>query len=364
MSGLMLFIVRLLAGVGGVLLVFAAITSAIQTFVLPRNARNKLSLIVFRLMRLAFNLRTWPARDYNARDAILAFYAPVSLLVLVVVWLLCVGVGYWGIFWAVRAQDLAGAYEVSGSSLLTLGFASLQTPLEASLAFSEATIGLILIAILIAYLPTMYAAWSRRESAVTLLEVRAGSPPSAVELIVRYWRLERIDQMHQLWVEWEQWFAETGESHTSLAALPFFRSPQPDRCWVTAAGAVLDGAALYTAAVDLPADAQRSLCIRAGYVALREIANYFEISHDHDPKPHDPISIDQAEFAAALDLLAAEGVPLKADREQAWRDFAGWRVNYDHVLVELARLVQAPPAPWSSDRLLKDRMPLVITVKG
>lgn len=365
MMPLLLFqVARFVIFLAGVGLVFTTIMSAIQTFVLPRSARNWLSATVFHVVRQIFSLRLLFARDYAARDAVLAFYAPATLLILVVVWLLLVALGYVGMFWALRAADLAQVYEVSGSSLLTLGFASLQNSLEATLAFSEATIGLILIAILIAYLPTMYSAWSRRESAVTLLEIRAGSPPTAVELIVRYWRLHRIEQLHQFYIDWEQWFAEIGESHTSLAALPFFRSPQADRCWVTAAGAVLDSAALLAAVVDVPQDAQRNLCIRAGYVALREIANFFAIRHDHNPRPHDPISIDRAEFEVALDLLAAEGIPLVADRDQAWRDFAGWRVNYDHVLIELARLVMAPPTPWSSDRYQTPRIPLRITVEG
>src|SRR5258708_39527866 len=133
---------------------------------------------------------------------------------------------------------------MSGSSVLTLGFALVDNFPTTVLAFSEATIGLILIALLIAYLPTIDSAFSRREAAVTMLEVRAGSPPSAVEMIIRYTRLKRLEQLGELWKAWEVWFVDLEESHTSLSALSFFRSPQPHRSWVTAAGAVLDGAAL------------------------------------------------------------------------------------------------------------------------
>lgn len=86
------------------------------------------------------------------------------------------------------------------------------------------------------------------------------------------------------------------------------------------------------------------------YLCLREIADFFAIPHNPHPRPDDPISISRAEFEAALDELAAEGVPLKPDRDQAWHDFAGWRVNYDTILRALAGLVMAPPAMWSSDR--------------
>jgi hypothetical protein len=182
--------------------------------------------------------------------------------------------------------------------------------------------------------------------------VRAGSPPSAIELILRYHRIHGLDRLNVLWVQWEQWFADIEESHTSLAALVFFRSPQPDHSWVTASGAVLDAAALLRSTVDAPRDAQADLCIRAGYLALRRIAAFFQIPYNANPRPDDPISISRVEFDAAYDELAQNGVPLIPDRDQAWRDFAGWRVNYDAVLLSLAALTMAPYALWSSDRSL------------
>jgi hypothetical protein len=184
------------------------------------------------------------------------------------------------------------------------------------------------------------------------LEVRAGSPPSAIEMILRYHRIHGLDRLNVLWVQWEQWFADIEESHTSLAALVFFRSPQPDHSWVTAAGAVLDAAALLRSTIDVPRDAQADLCLRAGYLALRRIADFFQIPYNANPRPTDPISLNRAEFEAAYDELARNGVPLIADRDQAWRDFSGWRVNYDAVLLLLAALTMAPYAPWSSDRSL------------
>jgi hypothetical protein len=219
------------------------------------------------------------------------------------------------------------------------------------LAFSEATVGLILIALLIAYLPTIYSAFQRREAAVNLLEVRAGKPPSAVEMIERYHSIHGLDRLEEQWQAWEAWFADIEESHTSLPALVFFRSPRPDHAWITAAGAVLDAAALSLAALDIPRSPQAALCIRAGFIALRRIADVFGIVHEPDPHyPAQPISVRRDEFDVVCDRLAAEGAPLKADRDQAWRDFAGWRVNYDTVLLALCSITMAPPATWSSDR--------------
>jgi hypothetical protein len=200
----------------------------------------------------------------------------------------------------------------------------------------------------------MYTAFARREAAVTMLEVRAGAPPAAVEAILRYHRIQGFDRLNDLWVTWELWFADLEESHTSLAALAFFRSPQPEHSWITAAGAVLDTAALVNAAVDIPHNPQADLCIRAGYLALRHVADYFGIRHNPAPRfPDEPISVTRPEFDDACDRLAAGGVPLKPDRERAWADFAGWRVNYDTVLLALAALTMAPEAPWSSDRSLR-----------
>ena len=343
-------ILRAVAFFIGVGIVFGTLFSAVKTFVLPRSARDILTVIVFRGSRAIFNLLLNRQATYEQRDRILALYAPLTLMSLPVVWLCCVEVGYTAMFWALGVDSILKAATISGSSLLTLGFATVDQPALIVLTFSEATIGLILVALLIAYLPTMYAAFSRRELAVAMLEVRAGSPPSAVELFARYQRIGGMDHLGELWTTWEIWFAAIEESHTSLPALTFFRSPQPDRSWATAAGTVLDAAALSLAALDLPRNSQAPLCIRGGYVALRRIADYFRISYNPSPKPDDPIYISREEFDAALDQLAQAGLPLKADRDQAWRDFVGWRVNYEQVLLALCNLTSAPIAPWSSDR--------------
>jgi len=347
---------RMLIFLAGIAIVVATLRSAIRTFVLPRSANDPLTRSIFLVMRTLFSPFTSARRPYPAREAAMAMYAPVGLLSLPVVWLFLVMMGYTALYWAVGVGDVRAAFLVSGSSLLTLGFASVTTLPQHALVFSEAAIGLILVALLIAYLPTMYGAFSRRETAVTLLEVRAGSPPSAVEMIARFHRLRRMERLADLWPAWEIWFAELEETHTSLAALAFFRSPQPDHSWVTAAGAILDGAAMTVSTLDVPHDPQADLCIRAGFLALRHIADFFGIPHDPAPQPGDPISVTRGEYDAAVAQLAAAGVPLKADRAQAWRDFAGWRVNYDSVLIAVAGLIKAPPAPWSSDRAVAPRM--------
>jgi len=346
-----LILVRILVFLLGAAVAARTIFSVIQSIVLPRAANDILVWFVFRTIRSLFKLRLRFSPDYAHTDRWMAYYAPVSLVSLLPFWMLLVTLGYAAMYWALGVEPFYEAYRVSGSALLTLGIAWSDEPLHAILEFSEGAIGLTLVALLIAYLPSMYAAFSRRETAVTMLEVRAGNPPSAVEMLLRYNRIHGLDHLTEVWTAWEVWFAEVQESHTSLAALSFFRSPNPEHSWVTAAGAVLDAASLTLAAVDNQYSPQAALCIRAGYLAMRNIANFFKFAYPPEPHyPDVPISVSREEFDQALAELEKGGVPLNSDREQAWRDFAGWRVNYDSLLLSLVHLTLAPESPWSGGR--------------
>jgi len=342
---------KIVAFLLGLFLVSATVGSAIKTFVVPRAARDPIVRPWFRLLRRLFDLRMRWMDSYEERDRIMAYYAPVALVSLLPLWLLLTALGFMAMFWATGVDSGYEDFVLSGSSLLTLGFARGQTMIHDLLAFVEAVIGLLLVALLISYLPTMYSAFSRREVAVNQLSVRAGTPPSAVEFILRAHRIGALTNLLDFWSQWETWFAEIEESHTSLAALVFFRSPDPNQSWITAAGAVMDAAALVSAVVDVPKQPQAALCIRSGFLALQRIADYFGLPYDTTPHfPTTPIHITRQEFDETCAQLAAQQVPLKADLEQAWLDFAGWRVNYDKVLLDLCTLTMAPYAPWSSDR--------------
>ena len=231
----------------GAALVLAVVDSAVRTFVLPRGVVSALTRAVFQASRAVFRLATTPMRTYEARDRAMALYAPLTLFALVLVWVGLVLVGFACIFRALVFDSWAFAFEMSGSSFFTLGF--VRPPDGAGgwgygLAFVEAAMGLALFALLIAYLPTIYGAFSKRELAVARLAARAGTPPSAVEMLIRFHTIGASSTLPELWDEWESWFAELGETHTTFAMLAFFRSPNPHRSWVTSAGAVLDAAAL------------------------------------------------------------------------------------------------------------------------
>ena len=339
----------------GAAVVVGTVGSAVRTVILPRGIPAKLASVVFVTTRRLFDLRVKRITDYESRDRVFALYGPLSLLVLAATWLLLVFTGYAAMHWALGGHPIREAVTLSGSSLFTLGFDRPSDLPKVVLSFTEAALGLTLAALLISYLPTLYGSFSRRERLVALLEVRAGSPPSGVEMIERYHLIHDLAELDDVWEDWEEWFVELEETHTSQPALVFFRSPQPDHSWVTAAGAVLDGAALYLSCS--PQEHPKAdLCSRAGYLALRRIADFFGIPHNPEPSPDDPVSVARDEFDAAYRRLKDAGVPLVDDRDQAWTAFRGWRVNYDMVLITLAALVMAPYAPWSSDRSMRYRV--------
>ncbi len=349
-------LLRVVVFVLGAAFVARTMLSAIRTFVLPRGSNDPLTVVFFRVSRSLFTRAASPQKPYQLRDRILAYYAPVTLVLVPVYWIALVALGYTAVYWSLGVGlgpgevlglgSVPEAFRFSGSSVLTLGFATSQVPGAALLAFSEAALGLVLIALLISYLPTIYSSFSRRELLVNLLEVRADSPPSAVVMLTRFDRLHGLDALHGMWERWEQWFSELEETHSSLPVLVFYRSQQPNHSWVNAAGAIMDTAALQRSVVDMPMDVQADLTIRAGYLALRRIADFFGIAYEPHPRQDDPTSIGRAQFDEVCRVLEASGVPLKADRDRAWLDFNGWRVNYDAPLRALERLTMSPPSWW------------------
>jgi len=357
-------VVHGVAVVVGVVVVLLTLTSALHTVVVPRAGVTRLTWAHFVWIRLVFNKVAHPRRDFLARDRVLALFAPVALVTLPAVWVTLVILGFSLIDWGTGVGAWTEALAISGSSLTTLGFDRPRGIGRELLSVVEASLGLGLVALMISYLPSIYSAFQRREAVVGGLQVRAGSPPTPLKLYRRYTRIAWLDTLGASFALWEEWFTDIEESHTSQAALVFFRSPHPERSWITAAGCILDTAALHSSAIDVPHDPQADILLRAGYLCLRRVATSFEIRYDDDPAPDDPISITRAEFDGLCAELTDAGVPLKADRDQAWRDFAGWRVNYDTVLITLARMLDAPPAPWTSDREVRVPPPRFIRRHG
>lgn len=345
-----MIVTKVLAFAVGVWVLQAVLRSAVRTVVVPRAEPVLLPRVLFLLVRALYGPLAARHREPGARHAVLARFAPTALLLLAFVWAAGVILAFVPMYWAVADVDVPTAFKLSGSSVTTLGFAAPPNPPAAVLSVGEALLGLGVVALLIAYLPTIYGHFSSREEQVLKFEVRAGSPPTPSLFLVRLHVIGWVDRIEMLWEPWETWFEELQESHTSQASLAFFRSQSWSNSWVVTAGAALDTAAISEAAIDQPSQPEATLMLRSGFLALRDIAGFYGLRIDPDPAPNAPISVTRAEFEEVLDELEGGGLPVTSDREKAWRDFAGWRVNYDEALLALCALVQAPEARWSSDR--------------
>lgn len=349
---------HVLALLGGIAVVAVVLSAAIRTVVVPRGEDVVLSRLVFGLTRSVFHLFAKESHSYERRDRVMARYAPTALMLLPVVWALGVIVGFTPIYWGLGDLGWRDAMLLSGSSLTTLGFRTAPDTLGAVAAIFEALIGLGLVALLISFLPTIYSHFSKRETTVSKLFIRSFNPEGGadpVTLLVRTHTIAGLRRLDDVWTEWDHWFVELSESHRSFPALNFFRSPEPDRSWITGAGLALDLGALYLSTVDVESNPAAAVMVRSGFLSLRSLCDYFDIPYDPDPAPTDPISVARSEFDDAYDRLAAAGVPVHADRDQAWRSFQGWRVNYDVPLTYLAQYTMAPYQPWVSDRAVRFR---------
>lgn len=345
--------------VAGLWLVGAVLLSALRTVVVPRGERPALTALVFLSLRRLLDV---PLRSASParRERILGRYAPAALVLLAGTWAVLVIIGFTPLHWALGDLSWMDALQVSGSSLTTLGFISADPAPSRLVEIAEALLGLGLVGLLISFLPAIYGAYSQRELLVAQSSSRAGQPPRAATFVLRHHAIGALDQMDATWREWEDWFSQVEETHSSYPSLVYFRSG-PQRNWLTSAGAILDSAALVLSSVDVPFSAPGALCIRSGFLCLREVADQFLVPYDGDPSPDGPISVTRDEFDRTWDELAGAGVPLVADREQAWIDFRGWRVNYDEPLLGLCSLVEPPSAPWSSDRVEPVRRHVVRT---
>lgn len=331
----------------GIVLVIITLSAAIRSFILPRNETVRFTALVLVGVRVVFDLAASTTRAYSRRDRIMAHYAPVALVALPVAWEALVSVGYTLIFWALGEGSWYKCYQLSSSSVLTLGSAKSHSAIVTVFSYSEATLGLLLLTLLISYLPTIYQAFSRRETTVARLELRAGAPAKASTLLLWLYHDGDLHNDDQQWSDWEQWFVELEESHTSLPIISFFRSPQPGRSWVTAGGLILDTANLLFSALNVPRPRQAELTFKAGSIALNRIYRFFDNKARVEPSALLPGSEPgekpgYADFLCACDELAEAGLPVHADRDAAWQRFQELRARYQPAREFLARLTMAP----------------------
>ena len=349
-----MIVVRVIVGLLAVLGVAAVLGSMLRTVVVPRGVPARLAraafLAVYWLLQL--RLRLTGRSDYATRDRVFAVGAPLGPFAQLATWGVLIWLLFAALFWSLTASTIDGpsishGSELSGSSMLTLGFDSPHGLVRQLAAFAAAAVGLALLALVIAYLPTLYGTFSRREQLITKLTVRAGAPSSGPALLSSTWELGRFEQLEEVWEPWEDWFIDLGESHTSYPQLIFFRSPRANNHWVLASEAVLDGCALLLTACDVPRASRSQLCLHAGLHALRSIADFLSIPH-RPPEPGAEIDLSEEKFNEAFSHLQSIGVPMREDRHAAWVAFRAQRAHYEHLLAVLGRMTDAPRSDWSS----------------
>jgi hypothetical protein len=336
--------------IGVIAIVFTTI-SVMRTLIIPRPSLGPIGRLVDSAVDKAFSLATMRMTKYKDRDRILAGQAAVYLLCLLATWLAAYLVGFALVLWP-STHDLAAAFRESGSSLFTLGFVGASDNASTGADVVEAGLGLFVIAAQIGYLPTLYAAFNRRETDVTLLGARAGSPPWGVELLARTkWGIygDR-DDLPEFYAIWERWAADLGESHSNYPVLMRFRSPQPLSSWLVGLLAVMDSAALLLALSPSRNRVEPRLCLRMGFTALRQIASAVGYPVDEDPDPDGEIELTYEEFAAGVQVLTDVGFEIERSAEEAWPHFRGWRANYESIAYSLAYRTDAVPALWSGSR--------------
>jgi hypothetical protein len=346
---------RWLAAVAGGLLVLTVWSSVIGTLMVPRPVGSRLTRWVDRSVNGAFRLATTATTDYRRRDRVLIRQAAAILLVQLAAWLGVAFLGFGLLLWPLVTGGLGSAFITAGSSLFTLGFRE-PAGAPSAVVFVAAATGLAIVTLQIAYLPTLYAAFNRRETEVTLLNARAGVPSWGPELLVRtHYALgsgmSTLDTLPDLYAQWERWAADVTESHTTYLPLVRFRSPRPLSSWVTALLAVLDSAALFLALSPKAAPAVPArLCLRSGFTCFTQIARAMGFEVPEEAHPEGQISLSYQEFLDAVARMREVDFPIEREPADAWADFVGWRVNYEQAAYAVAAAVDAVPALWSGPR--------------
>ena len=371
-------VLHVLAVLVGVAVAGAVLVSALETVVLPREGFTRIARVTFAVVDRLL-VRRWRSTERAAN--LRGLYAPVALVSLPLVWMLSIILGFNCIFWGIGAGTWQRSFEISGSSVTTLGFAAPSGALRTWVSFVEAVIGLGLVALLISYLPTIYAAHHDREKGIRTLRPFAGTPPSPIAMVENLRRYQAIGH-ESLWQTASAWLLELDQTHCAFPALSYFPESNPSQSWVASVGAMLDAAALLvsTDPVDLEAGSldgrQGPLLVLAhGVPAVVRIGRAAGLPIGPPPvladvllgavgdAPAADLSITRAEFEAAAAALAPTGAEPGVDLDLAWRRFSNVRGAYDRALRGLAGLTLATPAPWTTDRPATVGRPRLVTTR-
>ena len=346
----------------GIACIFIALFDAFQTVILPRRAIGR-----FRITRIFYILTWWPwahlanhMQNVRKRETALSYYGPLSLLLLIAVWAGALLLGFGLIMYSfpspfldpLHAHPRFDSYVyLSGTTLFTLGLGDIlpHTGAARFLSVLEAGIGLGFLAMVISYFPVLYAAFSRREVTISLLDARAGSPPTAAELLRRHSFTGGSDALNMLLIEWERWSAELLESHISYQLLCYFRSQHTNQSWLAALTAILDVCALLIAGVQDHTARQAQLTFAMARHTLVDLSQVFSQAPVADAEDRLP----PEQFELLYQRLGESGVRVCRDDDSMER-LIKMRLLYEGYAVALSRYLKMPLPPWVTEHPSKD----------
>jgi hypothetical protein len=342
---------------GGLCLLLVTGSSVIKTLLIPGSLSSAINITVARLVLSCSRLATARMTSLHRRERILSAGAPVFLFTLLVSWILCLYVAFALMLLPFTRTSVPSALRLSGSSLFTLGFATPAGAAPYGIVFAASISGLVVIALMIGYMPTIYSAYNRRETLVIMLEALAGKPPWGPELLARQQLIGNVSYLPRLYERWTEWAADISESHTTYQTLIYFRSRFPENPWPLAMLAVLDAAALQLSLCPSSAPAEARPLLRVGYITMRSLARSLGLPFNDDPHPDDPLTVTREDFDLAVRHLDEAGWVFDRKPDEAWMHFRGWRVNYELAAHSIAAHLDLAPALWSGPRTRLGEVP-------
>ena len=354
---------KIFAVILGIVLIVLVLWETFETIVLPRRVTRQ-----FRLTRL-FYRTTWPPwvifanlrRTKKKRDSLLSYYGPLSLLFLLAFWAFTLVLGFGLLHYGLQDQlagilfsnHFANALYLSGTTLFTLGLGDIQpaSSLARFITVLEAGIGFGFLALVIGYLPVLYQAFSRREVTISLLDARAGSPPTAFELLRRQSGVHGVEALTELLQHWEQWSADLMESHLSYPVLAFFRSQHDNQSWIGSLTAVLDVCALAMTGLEGMCQYQARMTFAIARHALVDLSQVFSAAPDKDGANN---RLTPQALVELRKRLVPAGFILAGD-QAATEELVRLRSLYEPYALSLARYLRLDLPPWIKEgELAKD----------
>ncbi len=340
----------ILAAIAGPLIILSVLWEAFEAVVLPRRVTRR-----FRFTRLFYRVTWIPWRalargisSARRRESFLSVYGPLSLLLLFSVWAALLIFGFGLIYYSSRlALPPSSPFEtclyMSGTTFFTLGLGDVvpRTSLERILAVTESGLGFGFLALVLSYLPVIYQAFSRREVNIVLLDARAGSPPTAAELLRRHTGPHGFEPLRQLLHDWERWSAEILESHISYPVVSYFRSQHNNESWLGALAAILDTSALLISGVENDCSRQARLTFAICRHTAVDLAQVFSAAPNHKAADRLPPS----ELARLRSVLTQTGLQLR-DTPESNQKLTHLREMYEPYLQALAAHLYVELPPW------------------